>query len=64
MVYIIIFLIQIQNDCERCTHKEKKSMKWTTFDTILRRVNFILMFFEEWLASLLRAEKPSCDLEG
>ena len=26
---------------------KKKNCKWTTFDTFLRRVNFILMFFQE-----------------
>ena len=43
----------------------KKSLKWTTFDAFLRRVNFILIFFQEELAPLLSAGKPfSSDLEG
>ena len=36
----------------------KKSVKGTTFDTFLRRVNFILTFFPEKLASLLSARNP------
>ena len=45
--------------------RRKKYVKWTTFDTFLRRVNFILMFFQEELAFLLCAEKPfSGNLEG
>ena len=44
---------------------KKKFVKWTTYDTFLRRVNFILMFFQGELASLLRAGKPfPGDLEG
>ena len=38
--------------------RRRKSVKRTTFDTILRRVNFALMFFLEKLASLLSARKP------
>ena len=38
--------------------RRRKSVKCTTFDTILRRVNFALMFFQEKLASLLSARKP------
>ena len=37
--------------------RRKKSVKGTTFDTFLRRVNFILMFFQEELATLLNAGK-------
>ena len=45
--------------------RKKKSVEWTTFDTSLRRVNFILMFFQEKVASYLSAEKPfSSNLEG
>ena len=45
--------------------RRKKYVKWTTFDTFLRRVNFILIFFQEELAFLLCAEKPfSGNLEG
>ena len=47
----IIFSILTQNGCKHCTHK-KKSMKWTTLDTFLRGVNFILMFLQEELTSL------------
>ena len=36
--------------------RRKKSVKWTTFDAFLRRVNFILMFLQEELASLLSVE--------
>ena len=44
---------------------KKKSVKWTTFDTFLRRVNFILVFFQEELGSLLSLGKPfPNDLEG
>ena len=40
--------------------QRKKSAKWTTFDTFLRKVNFILN-----LASLLNAGKPfSGNIEG
>ena len=47
------------------SEEEKKSLKWTTFDAFLRRVNFILIFFQEELAPLLSAGKPfSSDLEG
>ena len=38
--------------------RRRKPVKCTTFDTILRRVNFALMFFQEKLASLLSARKP------
>ena len=45
--------------------RRRKSVKRTTFDTILRRVNFALMFFLEKLASLLSARKPfSGDLKS
>ena len=54
---IIIFSIQTQNNYTLHAWK-KKSMKLTTYDTFLRRVNFILMFFQGELASLLRAGKP------
>ena len=37
--------------------QRKKSVKRTTFDTFLRRVNFILMFIQEELASFLSAGK-------
>ena len=41
------------------------SVKWATFDNFLRKVNFILMFFQEELASLLSTGKPfSGNLEG
>ena len=61
---IIIFSIRTQYGCTCCTQKEKKSVNWTTFDTFLGRVNFILMFFQEELASLLSTGKPfSHDLE-
>ena len=33
--------------------QRKKSVKGTTFETFLRRANFILMFFSEDVASLL-----------
>ena len=47
------------------TLEKKKSVKLTTYDTFLRRVNFILMFFQEELASLLSVVKPfPGDLEG
>ena len=43
----------------------KHSLKWTTFDTFLRRVSFIWIFLQEELASLLNARKPfSGNLEG
>ena len=32
-------------------HTKKKSVKWKTFDSFLRRINFILIFFQEELAS-------------
>ena len=42
-----------------------KCVKWKTFDTFLKRVNSILMSFQEELASLLIVGKPfSSDLEG
>ena len=45
--------------------KKKKCVKGTTFNTFLRRVNFILMCFQEELAPLLSAGKPfSSDLEA
>ena len=37
-------------------HKEKKYVKWTTFD---RRVNFVLMFFQEELVSLSSTGKKA-----
>ena len=41
------------------------SVKWATFDNFLRKVNFILIFFQEELASLLSMGKPfSGNLEG
>ena len=44
---------------------EEKSVKRTTSDTFLKRINFILMFFQEELVSLLSAGKPfSGDLEA
>ena len=44
---------------------KKEFVKWTTFDTFLRRVNFILMLSQGELASLLSAGKRfSGDLEG
>ena len=36
----------------------KKVCEVTTFDTFLRRVNFILTFFQEKLVSLLSVGKP------
>ena len=46
-------------------HTKKKSVKWKTFDSFLRRINFILIFFQEELASLLSAGKPFFgNLEG
>ena len=39
-----------------CT--KRKFLKWTTFDTFLRKVNFIFMFFQGELASLVSAGKP------
>ena len=45
--------------------RKKKCVKGTTFNTFLRRVNFILMCFQEELAPLLSAGKPfSGDLEA
>ena len=62
---IIIFSIRTQNGCTRCMLEEKTSVKWITFDAFLRRVNFILMFFQEELALVLSLGKPSSgDLEG
>ena len=44
---------------------KRKFLKWTTFDTFLRKVNFIFMFFQEELASPVSAGKPvSGNLEG
>ena len=38
---------------------------WTTFDTFLRRVNLILMFFQEEVPSLKSEGKPfPGDIEG
>ena len=55
---INIFSVWTQYGYTSCTHKEKTSVKWITFDDFLRRVNFILMFFKEELAFLLSAGKP------
>ena len=45
--------------------QRKKSVKWTSFDAFLKRVNFLLMFFREDLASLLSLGRPfSGYLEG
>ena len=60
---VIFFQFEFKFGCTHCTHTKKKSVKWTTFDVFLRRVNFIFKFFQE-LASLLSAGKPfSSDLE-
>ena len=57
-----------QSELKIATHTactKKKYVKLRTFDTFLRRVIFILMFFQEQLASLLSVGKPfSSDLEG
>ena len=54
--YGIIFSIKIQNCCTCCTHKEKNLWSGQLL-MFLKRVNFILMFFQEELASLLSAGK-------
>ena len=45
--------------------RRKKCVKWTNVDTFLKRVNSILLFFQEKLASLWSAGKPLLgDLQG
>ena len=58
------FSIQTQNGYTHCTHKEK-TYEVSNFWYFLRRVNFILMFLQGELASLLNAGKTfSSNLEG
>ena len=63
-----IVLLFFQLELKMAVHAartKRKFLKWTTFDTFLRKVNFIFMFFQEELASLVSAGKPfSGDLEG
>ena len=57
----IFYSIQTRNSCTCHMHEESI---WATFDTFSRRVDFIMMVFQE-LPSLLSAEKPfPGDLEG
>ena len=66
--FLIVWILDTVNmvlffqfELKRAVHAaltKKKSMKWITFDTFLRRVNFILMFLQEELASLLSMGKP------
>ena len=39
--YGIIFSIRTQNGCSNCTDEEKKSVKWTIFDTFDRKGKYI-----------------------
>ena len=53
------FSIQTQNGCTCCTHKEK------IFERTIERIDFIFMFFQEELASLVSVGKPfSTNLES
>ena len=46
-------------------HTKRKVLKSKTFDTFLRKVDLVFMFFQEELASLVSLEKRfSGDLEG
>ena len=61
---LLFFQFELKMTVHAVRTKKKKSVNWTTFDTFLGRVNFILMFFQEELASLLSTGKPfSHDLE-
>ena len=55
--YGIIFSI-LNSQWLHKLHARRKNLKWTTFDTFLRRVNFNLIFIHEELASLLSVGKP------
>ena len=63
MNMVLFFQFQLKM-AVHAMHK-RKIVKWKTFDTFLRSINFIFMFFQEELPSFLSAGKtfPS-DLEG
>ena len=63
---ILLFVqFELKMTVDAAILNKKKSVKWRTYDTFLRRVNFILMFLQKELTSLLNMGKPfSSDLEG
>ena len=44
--------------------RNRKFVKWTTFDIFFRTLNFILMFFQEETAFFVSAKQFSDNLEG
>ena len=58
IVNVVFFVsIQTQNECTPCTHKKNNLWIEQLLMKFLRKVNFILLFFQEDLASLLNRGK-------